>query len=358
MIPRGIAILLTYRCNFRCRHCAIEASKLRKESLDREYIRKAIDEISEFPTVKVVSFTGGEPTLEMSNLKWAISYASKKGLITRLVTNGWWATDFNRALDILSELKQMGLKEFNMSFGDFHLPYLGDEMKIVYAIKAAKELGLRCAIATVKAKGSKIDVPYIIKLLKKGSIDISDIFFVTDYVTPVGRGRSIPEKSLVYDRRPLDIGCFEILRYISVHPNGEVRLCCGQSMLEVPELLGGNIKRDRISDIIREAQQNILYWWLFIRGPKGILEYLNCRANRKFVNICDECRYLFTKCRKQLYRKIKEDKYEIILYQLLESDLLKRLKKAYDLVSEDMRTLKMWLTKSAASDNQSKDFSN
>ncbi|RLG01071.1 hypothetical protein DRN58_02610 [Thermococci archaeon] len=255
----------------------------------------------------------------MNTLDWAIRYAGKKGLVTRLVTNGWWAENYEEAFKFLSKLKDAGLNELNMSFGEFHLPYLKDEMKLVYAIKSAQDLGLRCAVANVQTRNSKINVPYIINLLKKEKIDTSKVLFVTDYVAPTGRGRLIPEELLVRGNRPDEIGCFEILKALSIHPNGDIHLCCGQAMLEIPELLGGNIKNDSIVEVITKAQKNLLYWWLFAKGPKGIIEEITGKSD-KYVNICDACRILFAKHRKELYKKIENEKYEILLHDIIESD--------------------------------------
>jgi MoaA/NifB/PqqE/SkfB family radical SAM enzyme len=75
-----------------------------------EVLRKVIDEAYFIPSIRVIAFTGGEPTLHPRHLRFGIEYASKRGFITRLLTNAWWARDYNRAKEFLSELKRLGFR--------------------------------------------------------------------------------------------------------------------------------------------------------------------------------------------------------------------------------------------------------
>ena len=65
----------------------------------RCYIDAAVEAFGE--TLKVVVFTGGECFLLGLRLRLAIAYASHRGLSTRVVTNGYWATSVERAVRTL-----------------------------------------------------------------------------------------------------------------------------------------------------------------------------------------------------------------------------------------------------------------
>ena len=48
-------------CNQTCKHCHVDASPIRKESMDRKTAEACIDLISKLPSVKIVDITGGAP---------------------------------------------------------------------------------------------------------------------------------------------------------------------------------------------------------------------------------------------------------------------------------------------------------
>lgn len=89
MIPRTLAVMLTNKCNFYCDHCSVCSGPNVNDVLSDELIMMAIDQCYFIPSIRVVSFTGGEVTLYPEKLKMAIEYAHEKGMLTRIVTNAW-----------------------------------------------------------------------------------------------------------------------------------------------------------------------------------------------------------------------------------------------------------------------------
>ncbi|WP_243676256.1 hypothetical protein [Vulcanisaeta distributa] len=71
------------------------------EVLPIDVLKKVINETYYVPSIHVIVFTGGEPTLHPKHLRFGIKYASEKGFITRLVTNAWWARTYDRAKESL-----------------------------------------------------------------------------------------------------------------------------------------------------------------------------------------------------------------------------------------------------------------
>ena len=80
---------------------------------------KAIDEATELG-VEWVSFTGGEPFLELELLMHLIKSASEKDLKTEVVTNGYWANTSKKAEQILSSLLELGLDVLNLASEQIH----------------------------------------------------------------------------------------------------------------------------------------------------------------------------------------------------------------------------------------------
>ena len=78
--------------------------------MDIEYVFRVIDQAYEIPSIQLIVFTGGECTLFPEHLKASIEYAAENGFITRIVTNAWWASNYDKAREFLEELIHMDLK--------------------------------------------------------------------------------------------------------------------------------------------------------------------------------------------------------------------------------------------------------
>lgn len=89
-----------------------------------DFITRMIDTVHSFGIVRLVVFTGGEPFLLGEDLYTAVEYAAKRGFLTRIVTNAYWATSLERAGEVLSRLKEAGLTEINCSCDDFHQEHI------------------------------------------------------------------------------------------------------------------------------------------------------------------------------------------------------------------------------------------
>ena len=117
-----------------------------------EQIHHCIDEAASEPSVGMVVFSGGEPTLLGKQLFEAISYAHAKGLKTRVVSNAHWATTPERALSMIDKLMQSGLTEINFSLSDYHQPFVPTE-RVCNGLRAANNT--TCA----GAQGRRVEKP-------------------------------------------------------------------------------------------------------------------------------------------------------------------------------------------------------
>lgn len=82
----NMAILLTNRCNLRCRHCYLYSGEKTGEELSLDEWKRVLLEFSEHGG-KHVSFSGGEPLL-YKGLDELLKYAKELGLEVKLYTNG------------------------------------------------------------------------------------------------------------------------------------------------------------------------------------------------------------------------------------------------------------------------------
>ena len=136
-----LTVLTTSRCTAACRHCNMNSGPDRSDTLSYEQIESILDQALDELDLLVVVFAGGEPLLlGAETLAKAIKLVADRGVFTRVVTNGYWATSKETAYNTLKTLKDAGLFEINISADDFHLPWISLQ-RLRYAYDACIDLG-------------------------------------------------------------------------------------------------------------------------------------------------------------------------------------------------------------------------
>src|SRR5262249_4504743 len=145
MLPKTLTLLVTYQCTAACSQCCFGCTPEKEGRIPQDRILAYIDQAAQMGSVVNVVFSGGECFLLGNDLVEAVGRASQHGLSTRCVTNGYWATSMFAAERRLRPLVDAGLKELNISTGDFHLEYVPVDRVACGAI-AAYQLGLGLAL--------------------------------------------------------------------------------------------------------------------------------------------------------------------------------------------------------------------
>lgn len=307
MIPQTLSLLMTYKCNFVCDHCSVFAGPDCQEVMEAAHLRRIIEQAYAIPSIRVVAFTGGEPALYPDLLQFGISLAHEKGLITRLVTNAWWAETPEKARNFLQNLRTAGLNELNVSYDDFHRPYLeafGGEQNVVNAVRAATELDMTVLVGVAFYPGAGVRTGYLRRVFQDVGIQ-QKVGFMEDFVFPLGRARQkLSARFFVSDpseEHHDGHACRESGQTLAVLPDGKVLFCCGhivnspvQEIFTVGDLASG----DSLSEIVARIQRNVFYWWLHREGPKAVLAELG--VEEKFRRNCEACFYLGTAGREKL----------------------------------------------------------
>lgn len=86
----SVCLELTYRCNERCIHCYVDDQTYQKE-LGFDQYKALLDELAEMGCMYLL-LTGGELTLRPDFLQIA-EYASEKGFLVNIYTNGYHVTE-------------------------------------------------------------------------------------------------------------------------------------------------------------------------------------------------------------------------------------------------------------------------
>src|ERR1043165_4389764 len=148
-----LALLITARCNASCSHCSTSCGPHREEHLSRDQIFNLVDQaaaIDDGERFKVL-LSGGEPFLDFGLLLDVVRHASSKGAIVTCVTNGYWATSAEQARDLLTQLKQAGLRSFAGSTSRFHQAFVS-RRRVERALAASRVVGLRCTLKYIRTR--------------------------------------------------------------------------------------------------------------------------------------------------------------------------------------------------------------
>jgi Radical SAM superfamily/4Fe-4S single cluster domain len=221
-----IAILLTDDCPANCAFCSFKAHKHAKY-LSSNVVEHWIGGLVAKCPAKVCVFTGGEPFVNIEVLTRAIEYATNLRLITRVVTNGYWASTKETAVGIAKKLALAGLKEVNISTGAYHSLWVPTEY-VINAAAAFVELDITTLI-NVEQRWLGDDFNHdFIRLLSNETTPATMNKIRITLCEVVGlhfsqkRIVSFGAKSNGYF-----VPCRHLFSTITLLPNTEVSVCCG-----------------------------------------------------------------------------------------------------------------------------------
>lgn len=66
------------------------------------------------------------------------------------------------------------------------------------------------------------------------------------------------------------MGCKEIRKTLSAHPDVTVHPCCGHASFDTDGLCVGNVRTNVLSEMVSVARKKHLNWWIHMHGPMNI----------------------------------------------------------------------------------------
>ena len=137
----GLHILLTYQCNYECDHCFVWGSPWQTGTFTLAQLDDVYQQALDLGTIQTIFFEGGEAFLYFPILVKAVARGKAAGFWVGIVSNNYWATSVEDAVEWLRPLTEAGLDSIDVSSDLFH----GDEMETPEsrnALAAANRLGL------------------------------------------------------------------------------------------------------------------------------------------------------------------------------------------------------------------------
>lgn len=162
---------VTGRCNFRCRHCYMDAPDTMLGELSTAEALSLIDQMAECGVLRV-DITGGEPLVRSDLWQLIDRILSYKMTISQLYTNGWLLDE-----TVLDEFEKRGLKpEIAVSFDgvgwhDWMRRVTGAEEAALRALKLCTERGFPVSVGVCIHRGNKDTLPHTIQVLHEAGVE-------------------------------------------------------------------------------------------------------------------------------------------------------------------------------------------
>lgn len=326
--PVSISLISTNRCTAECANCCFQCNPRNNLSLNFEEAKNIIDQsLTKYShSIKLLVITGGECFTLGKELDKIISYASERRLLTRVVTNGYWAYSFKKTYLRLLSLQQIGLTEINVSTGDEHQEFVSLD-NVVNIIVASRLLNMTIAInvETSPLDSFSSDMLKNDIRLKKYELDKKANFYIVS-----GKWMYFKKQSKERIQRLLEFNdkqsssligerCSSILNDIIVFPDKKMYSCCGLTSIYSKYLYLGKLTSHSVTELYTKQFDDFIKVWLYTEGPGKILNFARKKRGLaplsfRGVHTCQVCVELF---KDEENIKIVKDEYKEVLQDVI-----------------------------------------
>lgn len=286
---KTLGVMMHNRCNANCDICSVECSPYCTEELDCDDIKKFIDSCIG-TTIKKISFTGGEPFLRYDVLKELVKYSKEKGFIPTTVTNGFWASSYDKAFSKMKELAECGLARINISYDHYHAKYV-DVMNVKNIVIACNRLNLPFDIAIIKCNEEKIG-----DIVDSFGNDCGVVNFITAECEPVGNAVNRLNKDSFDKRIQTNHLCCPYNGIITLYFDGSIYPCCSHYIFG-SKLKIGNFRKISMPEVLQKIRNNGLLYILRNYGFDPIIEMnpeIASNIPDRLSSPCEACKILFS----------------------------------------------------------------
>jgi len=276
---KGIHFLLSYQCTAACDHCFVWGSPSLKGTFSLGDVELVLRQAKKLKSVECVCFEGGEPFLHYPVMIESLKKAKRMGFKLVVVTNCYWATSFENAVQWISPIAQIGVDEMDVSTDLYH----GESFASPEAVNAIKVL-------------KRFKIPFNIFCIeqnpKAGKRRIAGTSFSCGKVVHKGRAAvELTKKTKGRDLKSLTWRGFteckeeniENPSRVHVDPLGYVHVCQGISI--------GNFKKRPLSEIIKSytPEKHPILGPLLEGGPARLAEKYRLPHRNRYKDACHFC---------------------------------------------------------------------
>jgi len=250
-----------------------------KGTLSLKDIESVLKEAKKLKSVEFVYFEGGEPFLHYPIMIESLKKAKKMGFKLGIVTNCYWATSLDNAVQWISPIRKIGIDEMSLSTDLYHADSL-DSPEVVNAIKALKKFKIPFGILCVE-EGS----PSGKKRIAGTSFSCGQVLYKGRASAElIKKGKSKKAKNLSW-KKFAECESEDIKNPSRVHVDalGYVHICQGISI--------GNFKKNPFSRIIRnyDPGNHPILGPLMEGGPVLLAKKYHLSRKDKYRDACHFC---------------------------------------------------------------------
>ena len=271
----GLHLLLTYQCNYECDHCFVWGSPSQKGVMTLAQVRDIYRQARELGTVEWIYLEGGEPFLYYPIMVQAAQEAAGMGFEVGIVTNDYWATTVEDAVEWLRPLAGL-VRDMSISTDLFHY----DEVMSTHArnaLAAAEQLDIPTNVIICETPEGTAECPAQPKgepvesgdIMFKGRAAVKLVEGVTRY--PWREFNECPHETLDDPGR------------VHVDHLGNVHVCQGLTM--------GNLFEQSLTEIVAayDPRMHPIVGPLLAGGPAALVRQYDLPHEESYVDACHLC---------------------------------------------------------------------
>lgn len=274
--PSAVCFITTYKCTASCTNCCFQCSPRQKSQLSIDEIKSYLhNAVHLYPSIKILILTGGECFLLGSGLIEIVKFAKFQNLLTRVVTNAYWAYSEEKAEKILQPLVEAGLTEINFSTGDDHLKDI-PLIRVKNAILASVKLGLKPLVNIESNPTHSFSVNSLLEdtqlksLVLEGNLSlVNGIWVQFRNAKPATQEKNRPIFQYKHG------SCKNLFHTITIDANHRMVACCGLTAKANRYLDLGSVQHFNIKELYERQFLDFIKIWLYTEGPIGIVKFLS-----------------------------------------------------------------------------------
>jgi MoaA/NifB/PqqE/SkfB family radical SAM enzyme len=270
----GLHLLLTYQCTFECDHCFVWGSPSQTGTMTLRVVQEGIEQAVDLGSVEWIYFEGGEPFLYYPVLLEGVRRAAGRGFRVGIVSNAYWATSFEDAVEWLKPLAGL-VEDLSVSNDLYH----GSEtLEQTTAAARAAAAAVRIPFGTISvAQPEAVNVTAALGQLPPGE---SAVMYRGRAAAKLAT-RAVPQPWAEFTACP-----HEDLREpgrVHLDPFGHVHICQGITL--------GNIFRTPLWEICETyvPDNHPIAGPLLRGGPAGLVREYRLPLERCYADACHLC---------------------------------------------------------------------
>lgn len=271
----ALALATSLRCNDWCRFCDFGV-KQPAPYMTASEAAKYLQAVEPLPTsvlARQVEILGGEPFLHFSDLRDIVQCASGYRFRTEVVTNGFWAIDYDETERLLDDLVRAGLDELTLAVDSYHRKFIS-LANIELVMAGMRRRGREVNIIYRVARADDLDQALLRSdLVNSGITTIT----VVPWAPLAGSDPRVDGQFFLERVGSSALGCRGLFRLV-VLPGGDVAPCVVGAFKGLHRI--GNLLDSSGPEILSRVQDDPLWPYLRECGPMQLATFLGSELGR------------------------------------------------------------------------------